>query len=313
MCSFSFQEKGIGDELNANSGRCLMNKLLLVIIGIILIPGCSDNKCIDQTVRVMTFNIRMNTLSDSANAWPFRKDMAAGMIRFHKADLAGLQEALPEQVEDLEKRLPEYSWFGVGREDGINKGEFSCIFYRKERFQKLDGNTFWLSESPEKPGMGWDAACPRIVTWMKLKDIVTGKIFYHFNTHFDHMGVEARRESAVLLLKKIDQIAAGSPLVLTGDFNCTRESVPYKLLTGEGENKPAEYLIDSKAISRYAHHGPTTTWSGFTSAYWPERLAIDHIFVSKGIEVIFHGTLSDTFDGRFPSDHMPVIAELKIN
>ena len=264
-------------------------------------------------MRVMSFNIRMNTPADSSDAWPYRKDMAASMIRFHKADLAGLQEALPEQVEDLEKRLPEYSWFGVGRDDGVNRGEFSCIFYRKERFQKMDGNTFWLSEIPDQPGMGWDAACPRIVSWVKLKDILTGKIFYYFNTHFDHRGKQARRESAILLRKQINLLAANEPVVITGDFNCDQESIPYKILTGKGENIPGDNLIDSKSIAAYPHHGPTTTWSGFKSAFWPGRLAIDHIFVGTGIDVIFHGTLSDTFDGRFPSDHLPVIAEIKID
>jgi endonuclease/exonuclease/phosphatase family metal-dependent hydrolase len=284
-----------------------MKAILIVLFIAFLFAGCCEK---EETVRIMTFNIRMNTPSDSANAWPFRKDMAAGMIRFHKADLAGLQEALPEQIADLEQRLPEYDWFGVGRDDGVNQGEYSCVFYRKERFRIMDGNTFWLSETPEKPGMGWDAACPRIVTWMKIRDIKTDKIFYHFNTHFDHRGKRARKESAILLLEKAATLALKEPVVVTGDFNCTFESPPYKILTGEGEGYSGEKLIDSKTVSVSGHHGPSTTWSGFKSAYWPDSPAIDHIFVSEGITVLSHGTLSDTFNGRFPSDHLPVIADI---
>jgi endonuclease/exonuclease/phosphatase family metal-dependent hydrolase len=285
----------------------------IFFLAILLFTGCCNQTETNQSIRVMTFNIRMNTPSDSSNAWPFRKELAANMIRFHKADLAGLQEALPEQINDLEKLLPEYHWFGVGRDDGAKQGEYSCIFYRTERFTRLDGGTFWLSETPDQPGMGWDAACPRIVTWMHLRDIKSGKQFYHFNTHFDHRGEVARKESARLLLAKIHQLATDERVVLTGDFNCTFKSPPYKILTGDSIGDFVIKLIDSKTITRYVHHGPTTTWSGFISAYWPDRPAIDHIFVSEGISILFHGTLSDTFDGRFPSDHMPVISEITID
>jgi endonuclease/exonuclease/phosphatase family metal-dependent hydrolase len=285
----------------------------IFFLAIFLFIGCCEQAGIDQTIRVMTFNIRLNTPSDSSDAWPFRKEMAASMIRFHKADLAGLQEALPGQIDDLQKQLPEFAWFGVGRDDGANKGEFSCIFYRKERFQRVNGSTFWLSETPDQPGKGWDAAFPRIVTWLEVKDMASGKTFYHFNTHFDHRGEIARKESAALLVLKVHQLAAGKPAVITGDFNCSAESVPYQIITGDCSGDAAMKFIDSKTIARYGHHGPTTTWTGFKSAFWPERQAIDHIFVSEGITVFFHGTLSDTFDGRFPSDHMPVIIEINMN
>jgi endonuclease/exonuclease/phosphatase family metal-dependent hydrolase len=287
-----------------------MKAIFLFFLVLFCFISCCEQMETDQAIRVMTFNIRLNTPADSSNAWPFRKEIAASMIRFHKADLAGLQEALPEQVKDLENLLPAYDWFGVGRDDGADRGEFSCIFYRKARFQKIDGNTFWLSETPEQPGKGWDAACPRIVTWVKIQDMISGKRLYHFNTHFDHRGEKAREESAALLLRQINQLAAGQAVIVTGDFNCTPASLPYKIITGEGAEKTGIKLRDSKTISKNGHHGPTTTWSGFTSAYWPDAQPIDHIFIGDGITVLLHGTLSDTFDSRFPSDHLPVLAEI---
>jgi len=263
----------------------------------------------DISLRVMTFNVRLNVASDSSNAWPNRKDIAASMIRFHKADVIGLQEAFSEQVEDLANRLPEYGWFGIGRDDGKKAGEFMAVFYRTDRLQVLTDSTFWLSETPEKPGLGWDAACNRVVTLGKFKDKKSGKTFYLFNTHFDHKGEIARRESAKLLLKNVVKIGNNLPVIVTGDFNSTPVSEPYKILT-MGVN--GFKLIDSKSVSQYPHHGPTGTWTGFKSAYYPDAKPIDYIFIHNNVKVLLHGTLSDSFDGRFPTDHMPVLVEVII-
>lgn len=257
-------------------------------------------------LRVMTFNIRYNEKNDSLNAWPHRKDMAASMIRFHKADVAGLQEALREQIDDLAVRLPEFAWFGIGRDDGKDAGEFSAVFYRKTRLTLLADSTFWLSETPDKPGLGWDAMCNRVVTLGKFRDNESGQVLYLFNTHFDHKGETARRESARMLLHSVAEIAGNLPTIITGDFNSTPDSEPYKILTSGGQGVK---LIDSRDISQYKHHGPTATWSGFTSAWYPDGKPIDHIFIYNRVRVLLHGTLSDCFDGRFPSDHMPVLVE----
>ena len=260
-------------------------------------------------LRVMSFNVRYNTPSDSANAWPYRKDLAASMIRFHHADLAGLQEALKGQIDDLVERLPGYGWFGVGRDDGQEQGEFSAIFYRRDRFEPLEGSTFWLSEKPDSVGSkGWDAAITRIVTWGKLRDRSTGKVFFHFNTHFDHRGVQAREESASLLLTKTKEIAGTTPVFVTGDFNSRESSEPYRILT---ESAGRESLQDARYLSVHGHHGPTGTMSSFKVAGTPGR-KIDHIFVKNGVRVLQHGVLSETYDGRFPSDHLPVLAEVVI-
>src|SRR4051794_28130038 len=178
-------------------------------------------------LNVMTYNVRLNVNADSLNAWPFRKDELASVILFHDVHVLGVQEALPEQMEDLRERLPGYRSIGVGREDGKNKGEFSAIFYDSARLQVLESGTFWLSQTPSVAGRkGWDAAITRIVTWSKFKDRRTNLIFFHFNTHFDHKGPIARRESAKFLLTRIHEIAGDAPTICTGDFNSRPKDEP---------------------------------------------------------------------------------------
>ena len=286
--------------------------VLIVILYCFLIQvNCSPDKKISSSMNVMTFNLRYNTASDGENAWPFRKDMAASMIRFHDADLVGLQEALIDQIQDLAERLPDYGWFGIGRDDGKEAGEFMAIFYKKDRFEVLQDSTIWLSETPEKPGKGWDAACNRVITWGKFKDQISNNIFYHFNTHFDHMGKVARKNSATILLKSIESIAKTYPVVVTGDFNATPGSVPIQVITTGLEGTPDIKLRDSKLLSQYPHHGPNGTVTRFQSANVTDQ-PIDYIFIKNNVQVVRHGTLSDSFEGRFPTDHMPVMAEIVI-
>jgi endonuclease/exonuclease/phosphatase family metal-dependent hydrolase len=291
-------------------------RMLLLLAGVVgVMSACSTNKdsAAQVPLRVMSFNIRLNTPADSANAWPHRQEMVASMMRFHRADLAGVQEALQDQMDDLTNLLPEFGWMGVARDDGKEAGEYSAIFYLKERFAILEQNTFWLSETPETPGsMGWDAACVRIVTWAKYKDKKTGKAFYHFNTHFDHIGEKARQESAKLLLQKIGETAKGEPAIITGDFNATEDSPVYKILaagsTGDSIANAPTLLRDARDISSQPHHGPDWTFHGFETVV--DRPRIDYIFVSKNVQVGQHGVLSDRWNGRYPSDHLPVLAEV---
>jgi endonuclease/exonuclease/phosphatase family metal-dependent hydrolase len=170
-----------------------------------------------------------------------------------------------------------------------------------------------LSENPEKPGKGWDAACNRVVTWGKFKDNKTGNVFYHFNTHFDHQGQVARAESAKLLLQKVDEISDVSNVIVTGDFNAGPNSAPYKILTDNKNKETGIKLVDAKMASASPHHGPGGTFTGFKLSNLIHNVQpIDYIFVTNNIKVLRHGTLSDTFNGRFPSDHFPVLAEVII-
>lgn len=275
---------------------------------LLLIDSASAQGRNDSTIRVMSFNIRYDEPRDGVNAWPNRKKKVAGVIRFHKADLVGVQEALLTQLRDLEKVLPDFAWCGVGRTDGKEAGEYSAILYRKSKFRLLETNTFWLSETPDKSGSkGWDAAFPRIVTWAKFKDRKTGKTFVHFNTHFDHVGERARAESSSLILKKAGEIEGKGPFVVTGDFNVTEDSGAYKtIMAGTEKIKVA----DGRYASSNGHFGGDSTWNGFKEIV-PGR-KIDYVFVRQGIKVVEHGVLSDSWNGLWASDHLPVLAEIQI-
>jgi len=262
----------------------------------------------ERALRVMSFNIRYDEPRDGVNAWPNRKTKVADVIRFHKADIVGVQEALLSQLRDLEKLLPDFAWCGVGRTDGKEAGEYSAILYNKSRFRLLETNTFWLSETPDRPGsMGWDAAYPRVVTWAKFKDRVSKKTFIHFNTHFDHRGEKAQKESAVLILKKVGEIAGRFPFVLTGDLNVTEDSEAYKTLKN---GNSTTRLADAKYASAHGHFGGDSTFNEFKELQ-PGR-KIDYIFVREGMLVTEHGALSDRWNGLWASDHIPVIAEIVI-
>jgi len=262
----------------------------------------------------MTFNIRLPHTGDGIFYWDERRPHVASMIQFHQVDLLGVQEAHRRQLDEMVADMPEYEWFGVCRTDGSTHpnpdGEFSAILYRKDRFERMDGNTFWLSETPDTPGSkGWDAALPRIVTWARFKDKRTGKIFFHFNTHFDHIGEQARLESSKLILQKMKSIAGEMAVVLTGDFNSYETDPPYLAMI---DSSSTYHVTDAITISKIPHHGPMATFAGNFQISGMIDHRIDYIFVRKNIEVIRHGILSDSWNGNLASDHLPVIAEIKI-
>lgn len=258
---------------------------------------------------IMTFNIRMNTPADGQNAWPLRKDKAASQILFHHVGILGVQEALHEQMVDLGQLLPGYKYAGVGRDDGQTKGEYSAIFYDESRLEAMKSNTFWLSETPDVPGSkGWDAAITRIVTWVYFKDKKTGKKFYAFNTHFDHIGKIARAKSAELLLTKINEIAGKETVLLTGDFNATPEDDPIRIVS---DSTNPLHLFNSIFYSEQPHYGPTGTFNGWQPAERDDN-PIDYIFFKGKLKVKQHATLSQTWKGRFSSDHFPVMAVITL-
>jgi len=295
----------------ASTRRRLTVTLGLVWLGVAAVgwPAPAAGGADGEALRVMTFNIRYDNPNDGEDGWLNRRAKVGSMIRFHGADVVGLQEALRNQIADLEAALPHFGWFGTGR-SAERDGEHCAVLYRRDRLEVLAESTFWLSETPEVAGSrGWDAALPRIVTWGKLRDRRTGAVLHLFNTHFDHVGEAARRESARLLLRKVAEIAgADGPAVLTGDFNTTPESEPYRILTTGDGTRGA--LVDALHASSCPHHGPTSSWNAF-KAIEPGR-RIDFILVRPPVGVRQHGILSDTFDGRFPSDHLPALAEVTI-
>jgi endonuclease/exonuclease/phosphatase family metal-dependent hydrolase len=296
--------KGIGLAMIG----CTVLAFVLPACGPSISKGPSEEAA---AVRVMSFNIRFDNPADGANAWPLRKEMAAGVIDFHRVDIAGLQEALFLQIEDLEVLLPDYAWVGVGRDDGKQAGEFSPLFYRRDRFRLLGSSTFWLSEEPDKPGLkGWDAACPRVVTRARLRDLWTGRHLTVFNTHFDHVGEKARQQSAVLVLAAVRDVPPGDGVVLTGDFNCTSTDAAYRALV-DTDLGPGARLRDARDASERPPFGPSATFNGFR----PDAgsgAPIDHIFVGPGVVVLRAGVLPGSWGGRFVSDHNPVLAEIRL-
>lgn len=261
-----------------------------------------------QPLSILSFNIRYDNSGDGPNRWQHRREAVAKIIE--RGDLAGLQEVLHRQLTDLQAALPEFGVVGVGRDDGKQAGEYSPILYRRSRFEVRASDTFWLSEHPHQVGSkGWDASLPRICTWARLHDKQTNQEFYFFNTHFDHRGPQARRESGKLIARKINEIAGASPALLSGDFNATPESEPIGAILAGGDG--AAKLLDSRTLSKSPPVGPGTTWNGFAKIE-PNR-RIDFIFVRIGVEVRSYREITDQLeDGRFPSDHLPVLVEITL-
>lgn len=261
-----------------------------------------QHRCQAQDINIMSYNIRFDNPSDGKNAWKYRSDKVAAIIRFYDTDIVCVQEALHPQIEDLLDRLPEYIFSGLGRDDGKKAGEYSAIIFDKKRFLLKNEGTFWLSPTPDIPSRGWDAAILRICSWSKLYDRKTGREFYVFNTHFDHMGEIAREESAKLILKKIDEISKDHPTILCGDLNAIPGSKTIKII--------AEKLSDCRHISKEPSYGPEGTWNAFDYNS-PLDVRIDYIFADKRTEVLKYGVLDDSINQRFPSDHLPVFVKLK--
>lgn len=272
-----------------------------IIIAFLLIVACFQMKAQkNQPINVITYNIRYATENDGVNAWSKRKDNVKALVNFYEADILCTQEALAEQYDFLLENSG-FEAVGAGRDDGKRKGEFSPIYYNKSRFSKKDGGVFWLSQAPNVPSKGWDAMFNRVCTWVRLYDKLNKKEFLVFNTHYDHVGVQARIESAKLIKQKIQEIAPKLPVVYTGDLNVTPETEAIATIKS--------FLNDSKEVSMEAPYGPEGTFNGFKFDS-PLKDRIDYIFVNKGFKVLKYAVLSDSKNQRYFSDHLPVFAKL---
>lgn len=281
-----------------------MKKLIYIIFALLLSSGAISQET-NSELTVVSFNVRYNSSEDGINIWENRKDWLTHSIRFLSADIVGAQEVTYSQLTDMQELLQAYSYVGIGR-DGGNKGEFSPVFYKRERLELLEHDTFWLSETPKQiASKGWDAALPRIVTWALFRDKVTGNTFYHFNTHFDHQGKEAQIKSAILLSKKIKEIAKKAPVLVSGDFNSSPESEPIKTLLESNLNDP--YItLDKDRV-----YGPKYSFNGW-NVEGRSSNRIDYIFYSGAVKPLSLQIMDAQRGDRFISDHFPVIAKVKI-
>ncbi len=258
-----------------------------------------------QQLTVGTYNLRYDNPMDTGNLWVDRAPVVANLIRFHDFDILSTQEGLKNQLDYIKNALPQYSYYGIGRDDGKNKGEHSAIFFKKEEFTLLKKGDFWLSQTPDKPSLGWDAiCCKRICSWVYLQHKKSKKKFYFFSVHFDHQGMQARRESSKLMLQKIKQIAGSEPAIFAGDLNGDHESDWYQTLATSKLIKDTYKEVKYPYANNASHNsfGKTKNNSGI----------IDHVFVTPHFTVSKWGVLTDTYHGKFPSDHFPVLVELTI-
>lgn len=267
----------------------------------LIASGCTSWE--ELSLNVATYNLRMDTPADSLDPWSKRKEMVKGLVRFHDFDIFGTQEGFKHQLDDIAES-GEYAYVGAGRDDGKDAGEHSAIFYKTDKFELMRNGDFWYSETPDVPGKGWDATCcNRICSWGEFKEKETGKTFFFFNSHYDHEGREARKNSSLLLLKKIGELAAGSTVFVTGDFNATPDDEPIQVLYESGG------LKDSYQITRQPPYGTVSTFNAFRVTHRVgER--IDYIWVTEGVTVNKYGTLNDIQYGHFPSDHYPVMVNV---
>jgi len=253
---------------------------------------------LSQDLKIMSYNIKLDYPKEGKNSWTNRKPFMVNQIKFYEPDVLSVQEAMPNQMKDLDSLLTDYSFVGVGRDDGKDEGEYSAIFYKKSGLEVVKSSTFWLSQTPDKVGMGWDAVCNRVCTYALFQHKKTKETFWVFNTHFDHVGEVAREKSAALILERISTLNTKNyPVLLMGDFNLEPDSKPIQIITST--------LDDSKNIAKLVF-GPEGTFNGFHFDKTVKR-RIDYIFVTKSsILVKKYAVLSDNWDLKYPSDHLPV-------
>jgi len=255
---------------------------------------------------VATYNIRVDVPFDTANSWEKRKEAVTDLLRFYHPDIFGLQEGLFHQLNYICEHLEKYRYAGSGRDDGKTAGEYSCIFYNTEKYELLTDSTFWLSETPDKPSKGWDAAYTRICTYALLRYRSTGYKVWVINSHLDNAGPQARLNGVELIISRLKKMIddSGYPVILMGDLNSEAHEAPVKTLSS--------FLSDSRIVSKEKPYGPEATFNGFNSGSLPEK-RIDFIFVSSlKIEVENYIVIDDRYEMKYPSDHFPVMVQMKL-
>lgn len=284
---------------------------VIIIPGLLIlaaVSGCASTPNAAIGTRAISYNIRLDIEVDGDDQWPNRRHDVAALLKFYAADVFGLQEVRLHQLQQLKEDMDRFTFVGVGRDDGLERGEFSPVAFARQRYALTDQGTFWLSETPQQPSVGFDAAFPRLVTWVRLDDRRSGHKALVLNTHWDHVGVEARLASGRIVKAWID--AHREPcenVILLGDFNAVPDDAPIKLLTGATSTT----LVRALTKSESAPFGPAGTFNEF-DILSARSAPIDHIFVSENVRVIRHGVITQHNEGRLPSDHYPVLADIEL-
>ena len=277
------------------------------------VVSCTAASEID--VNIMSFNIRYGHAEDRENSWDHRKECVYELLQTHQPDVIGLQEALRFQLNEIRDALPEYGEIGVGRE-GRTKGEYSAILYRTTRFDVDESETFWLSSTPETISKDWGNTCIRICTWARFFEKLSGKAFYLYNTHLDHESQISREKSVRLIMERIHCQNSGDPFVITGDFNIKEDNPVVLYLKGEALkiDDLQEYVNSLPVIDTFRERHPRTLRTGtfheFTGCVYGKK--IDYIFATPDVTVIDTKIIRDARNGRYPSDHYPITAHLKL-
>lgn len=282
--------------------------MLFVVLVVARGPGHAQTSPVPVAMRVMTWNIRYDNPDDGVHAWPKRRDELIGLIRSRQVDVLCIQEGLHRQVQFLTDGLPGFEMHGVGRDDGKEEGEYAAIFTRTGRFVCRGSGNFWLSPTPDVPSKGWDAALPRIVSWVKLYDSLAHHELFVFNTHFDHQGVRARENSARLIREKVRAIAGEDPFILAGDFNAGPKDSCYRILVTRSDQPP--FFTDAMLRSLAPHQGPLVSYTGFPFTSTEQQERIDFIFVNEATHVRRHAILDARRGPGYISDHLPVEADV---
>jgi endonuclease/exonuclease/phosphatase family metal-dependent hydrolase len=283
--------------------------IILSLINLTIFGGCSASKRVAQQevffapqqsneIKLMTFNIRVDTVVDGFRRWGRRQAAVINMIAHHGSDIVGLQEALDHQVRDVSRALPQYAFYAVGRNDGARDGETCAIFYRRDRFALQDSGTFWFTDTPDRPGRDWGALWPRICSWVRLRQKDTGQSFYVYNVHMDPLSQQSRRKSVRLLAQRIAHRKTNDPFIVMGDFNMKLSNSAMEYLHEVGHYNPRVAMVDAWRSLNPRGNGIGTK--------------IDHIPLSSGFQALRVEVDKRKVNGRRPSDHYPVIASVRI-
>lgn len=275
---------------------------VFTLLILLVISSCSS-KNENDSLKVLSFNIRYGNADDGENSWKFRKDQLFDLIKYEKADIIGLQEALEFQIKEITEQIKDYNFIGVGRDDGKSSGEFSAILYNKSKLKLLESNTFWFSETPDSiASKSWGNDITRICSWGKFAAKTNMDTFFVFNVHLDHISENSRIKSAELLIKIVNEKAVGKPIIITGDFNADENTPEIKVIK--------QYFVDTFRIIN-PKVNPAGTFHNFTGI--SDGRKIDYIFINEKFKVESANILKNNNNGKYPSDHYPVNAKLLFN